>query len=213
MGRAIPRFLLSKSTQSKSKGTFIIHTLDPQFIAEPEFDEIRQIIDCHIVEVFQGGTLYSDKAREIADKEIPTWWRYSGIHDSSDLRDKIIASLSKFVFLSNVEKEFTVEEAQEVLRIIFPTKAKNLNRSVDSYGIKHDFERISMLFNSGGKKKYCNNETIKKALAKEGFRTKQDSEGSPNVVANISEAELKLIRKIGFYRVNNIHGAEPFIIG
>ena len=210
MGRAFPRFLLSKSTQPKSKGTFIIHTLDPAFIAEPTFNEIRQIIDIHIVEVWQQGTYYSDKAREIADKEIPNWWKYSGIHDSCDPRDQVISKLSKLDFLRNVREHFTVEEAQQVIRIIFPNKAKNFYRGSTSYGIKHDFERISEMFNSDGIAKYCGNDVIKTALKLEGFKTKEEAPNSPNIFANLVEQEVKLIQSFGYYRVNHFNALETF---
>ncbi len=211
MGRAYPRFLLSKSTQAKSKGTFIIHTLNPAFIAEPEFNEIRQIVGVHIVEVFEKGTFYYDKAREIAYKEIPNWWKYSGIHDSYDSRDKIISGLSKLLFLNDRSKEFTVEEAREVLKIVFPTKAKNFCHEVTTYGIKHDFERISSLFNKSGDTKSCNNETIKEGLVLEGFNTKEQSPNSPNLIANLADAEVNRLRKMSFYRINNLTATDSFV--
>ncbi len=202
MGRAYPRFLLSKSTQSKSKGTFIVHTLEPQFIAEPQFNDVRQLIDLHVIEVFKEGTFYRDQANEIAAKEIPNWWKFSGIHDSCDPRDKLIAGLSKLTFISNYREHF-VEEAREVIKLAFPTKAKNLNHDVTTYGIKHDFERISTLFIKTDSTKYCSNDTIKKALELEGFKTKVEEPGSPNLIANLAEAELNRFRKIAFYSANN----------
>ena len=211
MARTYPRFLLSKASQSKSKGTFIIHTLEPPFIAEPLFNDLRQIIDVNILKVWEEDLLPFVKAGEIAEKEIPKWWKYSGIHDSSDPRDQLISKLSKLDFLRDYHSAFTVEEAQEVIKIVFPTKAKNFYHGSNSYGLKHNFERLSMLFISGlYKNKYCSNDTIKSALINEGFRTKQDSPNSPNIVANICEAEIKIIRKFGYYRVNNMANSEAF---
>jgi hypothetical protein len=203
MGRAYPRFLLSKSTQAKSKGTFVIHTLDPQFIGELSFNDARQITDVHVIEAFHQGTYYYNKACEIAEKEIPNWWKYSGIHDSCDLRDKLIAGLSKLPFITNYKEHFTVEEAREIMKIAYTGRAKNLYYDVNTYGIKHDFERISTLFNKTGQSKYCSNDTIKEALELEGFKTKTDKTGSPNLIANFVESEVNRLRKIGFYSVNN----------
>lgn len=210
MGRAYPRFLLSKSTQAKSKGTFIIHTLDPVFIAEPAFNEIRQIIDVHVVEVYQQGTFYFDKATQIADKEIPTWWKYSGIHDSCEPADKIISKLQKLDFLKRKESDYSIEEAQEVIKIVFPNKANAYNKNITSYGLKHCLERISQLFISENINKYCSNNTLKHALKLQGFKTKEDGPGSPNVIANISEKDLNIIEPIGFYRINNFGTTESF---
>jgi hypothetical protein len=210
MGRAYPRFLLCKSTQPKSKGTFIIHTTDPQFIAEPEFNDARQIVSVHVIEAFQQGTFYYSKACEIADKEIPTWWKFSGIHDSCDSRDKLIASLAKLSFISNYREHYTIEEAREVIKVAYPTRAKNIYHGVNTYGIKHDFERISTLFNKSGQSKYCSNDTVIKALELEGFKTKLEEPGSPNFIANFSESEVNRMRKIGFYCVNNPQG-ESFL--
>lgn len=211
MGRAYPRFLLSKSTQSKSKGTFIVHTLDPQFVAEPEFNDARQIIGVHVIQAFQQGTHYYNKACEIAEKEIPNWWKFSGVHDSCDPRDKLIAGLARLPFMSNYREHFTVEEAREVLRIAYPTKAKNLFHDVNTYGIKHDFERISTLFNKSEHTKYCSNDTIKEALELEGFKTKVDSPGSPNLIANFAESEVNRFRKIAFFSINNSETIGSFV--
>jgi hypothetical protein len=200
MGRYFPRFLLSRSTQAKSKGTFIIHTLDPGFIAEPTFDEARRIIDIHVVHVFEQGTFYQEKAKEIAEKEIQKWWKYSGIHDSCDPRDRLISKLSALSFLRDNSSQFTVDQATEVIKILYPTKAKRLNTDVSSYGIKHDLERLSLLFLPGLSTKYCSNDTIKEAFAKEGFKHSSDG---PNEFYNISEKECHLVRKIAFYLVNN----------
>lgn len=200
MGRSYPRFLLSRSTQGKSKGTFIIHTLDPGFIAEPAFDDARRIIDIEVIKVFENGTYYEDKALEIAKTEVPKWWRYSGIHDSADPRDRIVSKLSTLFFLSDESQPFTIEEAQETIRILFPTKANKIYNLTTSYGIKHHLERLSMMFNPKSSSKYCGNDVIKEAFKREGFDHKVDGQ---NECYNILEKEYKRVSKMAFQIVNN----------
>jgi hypothetical protein len=200
MGRSYPRFLLSKSTKAKSKGTFIIHTLDPAFLAEPFFDDARRLIDISVIDIFgNNGTYYWEKARAIASNEIPDWWKYCGIHESTDKRDILLSKLSSLSFLRNSE-EYTVEDVYEMIKIIYPTKAKRIYKQIDSYGIKHDFERISTLLLSTIGKKYCTNDTVKAAFSIAGFESISDG---PNEHYNISEGESNLIRKIGLFAVNN----------
>jgi hypothetical protein len=84
MARQHPRFLLSSSTTGKSKGFFIIHTLEPRFIATPEFNEGRNIEECRVLDVWsEGFDKWHPDVRE-ALEEVNNWWKYSRIHDSND---------------------------------------------------------------------------------------------------------------------------------
>lgn len=200
MGRSIPRFLLSHVSNTKTKGTFIVHTLDPGFVAEIVLDEARQIQEIEIIKVFESGSYYKEEARSIADQQIRDWWKYSGMSLSCDPRDKIISKLSSFAFLKDNSTEFSVDEAREMIRVAYPTKAKRIYSEVNSNGIKHDFERISGLFLKGATKKYCTRQTVEEAFAKEGFEVRTESDGN---TFNISEKECSRFRKLCFFIANN----------
>lgn len=211
MKRSYPRFLLSKSTQTKSKGIFIIHTLEPAFIAVPTFNQIRQIEYVDVIKVWPEGFKYLDEARVIAKQEIPKWWRYSGIHDSYDPIDKIITQLQKLDFLrTGPSPHYTIDQAQEVIRIIFPRKTDNFFHDRTSYGLKHDLEAISQLFNDKDLYKYCGNDVLKQALINEGFKIKESFPGSPNVIVNISQHDVHMIESLAYYRVNNFNKTESY---
>lgn len=210
MGRQFPRFLLCNSSTAKSKGLFIVHSLEPRFIAIPEFSEGRGIQDCRVIEVWSDGyNKYDGKVLQVVE-EIPNWWKYSGIHESNDPRDKVISGLSKLKFLKDSSTHFTIEQVQEVIKIVFPTKAKRVNDSRSSYGLKHDVERISSIFISRHSNKYCSNDTLKEAMANEGFKATKEDPNSPNEHYNISEKELNIISKLGFNRINNYTESESF---
>jgi len=210
MGRKYPRFLLCNTTTGKSKGTFIIHTLEPQFICKPEFTDGRGIEDVWILEIWSDGFDRFSPEVVQAKEDINDWWRYSGIHDSPDPRDKVISGLSKLDFLKDATTHYTVEQAQEVIKIIFPSRAKSINTTKTSYGLKHDLERLSGMFLSGDRRKYCSNDTLKEAMKNEGFHSRQDGPNSPNEFYNITEKELNLMRKLTFYRANHSFKGETF---
>ena len=173
MAKKFPRFLISDPTNVKEKGPFIIHTLEPQFICKPEFDDKRNVVDFRILEVFGSSPSHSE-ADEIA-KEIPLWYRHSGIHQSSNTADKIFSEISKCEFVKNYQEHYTVEEASTIVSILFPTKAKAIYEGSSSYGLKHLLEHLSrtILNTKYGVKKYCSNDTIIKAFELQGFRMKE----------------------------------------
>ncbi len=208
MGRQFPRFLLCSSINAKSKGVFIIHSLEPRFICKPVFNKGRLLGDCDVLDIWTEGVhKYSIEVSNVID-DLRKWWRYSGIHESSNPKDQIISKLSKLDFLRDADNHFTLEEAQEVVKIIFATKAKNINTSRSSYGLKHDFERLSRMFLSGSRSKYCSNDILKDAMKKEGFNSKLDSPNSPNEFYNISEKELNMIDDIATFIANNYYHKE-----
>jgi hypothetical protein len=91
---------------------------------------------------------------------------------------------------------FTVDQAREVIRIVFPTRTKNINTNHSSYGIKHLFERLTSYIGGEGRHKYCSNQTIKEAMRLEGFQV-YEQQGTPNHFYNISEADYKAVDLMG----------------
>src|SRR5690349_17680489 len=114
MGRQFPRFLLCTSSTAKSKGVFVIHTLEPRFICKPVFNKGRLLEDYDVLDVWTEGVhKYSIEVSKVLD-DLGKWWQNSGIHESSDPKDQLISKLSRLDFLRDADKHFTVEEVQEV---------------------------------------------------------------------------------------------------
>lgn len=193
MSRGFPRFLFSNPTNVKSEGPFIIHTLEPQFIAKPEFDEKRNIVDCRVLKVWSKD-YDSEQVYDILD-EIPSWFKLSGNQQSSNQDDIVIAAVNKLTFLKEFRTHFTVEEARSLVRLLFPTKTKTIYEGSSSYGLKHFFEHVSRsVINSEFRSsKYCGNDTIIQAFEEEGYKWKQEG---PNRYMNISAKEVNKAYKL-----------------
>lgn len=196
MGKQFPRFLISNATNTKTKGPFIIHTLQPKFICKPLFDTKRNLIDLTAIEMFndQDAELKHVKAFEVFE-DMREWYRYSGVHQSDNLEDKILSEIYSFDFLKDEAlTPFTVEQIRDVIKIIFPTKAKSIYNGSSSYGLKHLMEHISQtVLGTGRVNKYCSNDDLKKAFEIENF--KHTTEG-PNRYYNILASELNRAKKL-----------------
>jgi hypothetical protein len=193
MAKKFPRFLISDPTNVKFRGPFIVHTLEPQFICRPEFDEKRHVVDCFLLETFGNDNL-ANEASEIM-KEIPEWYKHSGIHQSNHAEDKLLSEIGGCEFLKDHLTHYSVEDARKIIRILFPTKAKKIYEGSSSYGIKHLFEHISETI-SGLKfstKKYCSNNTVIEAFEKEGFRMKEEG---LNRYMNLLASEINRAKKL-----------------
>jgi len=193
MKKQFPRFLFSDPTNVKEKGPYIVHTLEPQFICKLEFDKKRHVIDCRVLEIF-------DKNFSLLDvwpisKEIPEWYKHSGIHQSSNIEDKVLSEMSKCEFLQNHDEHYTVDEARQVVRILFPSKAKKIYEGSSSYGLKHLLEHVSEVVANVkfSTKKYCSNDTMIAAFEKEGFRMK---EAGPNRYMNLLASEVNRAKRL-----------------
>lgn len=196
MGKQFPRFLISNATNTKNKGLFIIHTLPPKFICKPIFDAKRNIQDLTAIEMFneEDEPLKHVKAYEVLE-DMRDWYRYSGVHQSDNVEDKIVSEMHKLDFLKDEQlTPFTVEQVQSVIRIIFPTKAKTIYQGSSSYGLKHFMEHISQtMLGKGRINKYCSNDTLKKAFELEGFKHKEEG---PNRCYNILASEINRAKKL-----------------
>jgi len=187
MARKYPKLLWSNPSNTKSSGPFVVHTQYPRFIAKPHFDEKRNLIDTSIIEMWEEKSSTVD-AWEI-QKEIPMWFNESGRYQSIHEDDKLICGLSRLEFLKNNSEDYTVDEARQVLRVLFSVKAKTIYHGSSSYGLKHLLEHISSAFGKRHIYKYCGNDIIIKAFELEGFRfLKEDS--SPNLHFNITKKEV-----------------------
>lgn len=193
MARKYPKFLWSNPTITKSSGHFIIHTQNPRFIAKPHFDQKRWLYDTVIVEIWEND--YDSSELLEVQKEIITWFNESGRIHSVDPDDKLICGLTQLEFLKNTREHFTVEQAQAVIRVIFPTKARNIYHSSSSYGLKHLFERISRFNDRHRAWKYCSNYTLIKAMELEGFRSVKTTD-TVNPHFNLSSKEVKTVQRI-----------------
>lgn len=89
---------------------------------------------------------------------------------------------------------WTVDQARQVIRIVFQKKSRYINIRHSSYGIKHLLERLSSNFGTIPGYKYCSNQTVKEAMRLEGFVVAENK--TPNHYYNISEAEYKSVDKI-----------------
>lgn len=196
MGKEFPRFLISNATNTKNKGPFIIHTLAPKFICKPLFDTKRRLYDLTSIEMFnpEDNALKHVKAHEVL-RDMQEWYRYSGIHQSDNQEDKILSEMDALRFLSEEQLiDFTVDQVQSIIRVIFPTKAKNIYYGSSSYGLKHFMEHISQsVLQKGGINKYCSNDTLKEAFELEGFKHKEDG---PNRYYNILASEINRAKKL-----------------
>ena len=193
MSRGFPRFLFSNPTNVKTEGPFIIHTLKPQFIVKPEFDAKRNIINSRVLKVWTEE--YDLRTVDEIIKEIPAWFKLSGIQQSSNQDDIVIAAISRFSFLTDISSHFSVEQAKYLIRILFPTKTKKIYEGSSSYGIKHLFEHVSMSFfnTKYSMNKYCSNQTVIQAFEEEGYKWIQDG---PNRHMNISAKEINRAYKL-----------------
>ena len=123
------------------------------------------------------------------------WYKYSGVHQSDNVEDKMLSEVHNLNFLSDEElKPFTVEQVQAVIRIIFPTKAKTFYHGSSSYGLKHFMEHISQtILGKGRINKYCCNDTLKEAFEIENFKHKEEG---PNRHYNILASEINRAKKL-----------------
>ncbi len=196
MGKQFPRFLISNATNTKTKGSFIIHTLPPKFICKPIFDAKRNLIDLTAVEMFneEDHEFKYVKSNGVLN-DMREWYKYSGLHQSDNAEDKILSEVHNLKFLSEQElKPFTVEQVQSVIKIIFPTKAKTIYNGSSSYGLKHFMEHISQTILGRGRiNKYCSNDTLKEAFEIENFKHKEEG---PNRYYNILASEINRAKKL-----------------
>ena len=189
MGRKYPRFLYCDAINTKSEGPFIIHTLSPKFICQPEFDKKRRLISVQIVDNWDSATF---SERYTIQEEISKWFNFSGRQYSAHPKDRILSQLSGLEFLSDNSIPFTVDQAVEVVKICFPTKTKTINQHHTSYGLKHLMERISDLYTKPYNK-YCSNDTMKAAFELLGFNS---TAIGPNCQYNISEKDYNNINEL-----------------
>lgn len=194
MSRGYPRFLFSNPSDTKDAGPFIIHTLEPQFIVKPKFDDKRNITECKLLEVWSKE--YDQMQMLRIKNEIPQWFRRSGIEQSTHQDDILLTALHRLDFLKQRPEHFTVEQAQILVRLFFKTKNKGFYEGSSSYGIKHFFERVSRFVMEDklhASWKYCSNDTVKDAFEAEGFRHIQQG---PNRYFNISAREIHKAYKL-----------------
>lgn len=104
---------------------------------------------------------------------------------------RLKSALSKVDISYDHRTEFTVEEVEKVIAVLFPKRSEKLYRKATSYGFKHVMERISELFNDSGIPKYCNNRTFISAMQNAGFRAEPEIKGSPNYFFNIETRQAK----------------------
>lgn len=196
MAKQFPRFLISNATNTKIKGPFIVHTLPPKFICKPLFDEKRNLVDITHIEMFneEDKSLKYVNAHSVFD-EMKEWYKYSGVHQSDNIEDKVLSEIHKLNYLNDeAVTPFSVEQVQEIIKIILPTKAKNIYNGSSSYGLKHLMEHISQTVLGNGRiNKYCSNEVLKNAFEIEKFRYTQEG---PNRYYNILASELNRAKKL-----------------
>ncbi|MDB5012824.1 MAG: hypothetical protein JWQ25_1026 [Daejeonella sp.] len=192
MARKYPKFLWSNPTNIKSEGPFIVHTQKPRFLAKPYFDNQRNLHSISVLEMWdEDYEPFDSKVLEV-QQEIYIWFDHSGRSISIHPHDNIIWEISRLEFLKDNRVEFTVEQAREIVRILFSTKPKGIYKTSSSYGFKHLMERISGFINKGNRK-YCSNDTMIEAFKMEGFR--QVMEG-PNAYMNLSAKDVKTARML-----------------
>lgn len=192
MSRGYPRFLFCDPANIKDMGPYIIHTIEPQFIVKPRFDERRNIIHWKVLGVWSYG--FGELAIDKIAHEIPEWFRRSGIQQSSNEDDVLISAIQKMSFLGNVSEAITVEEAKQMINVMFPTKTKTIYEGTSSYGIKHFFEHVSaFVVGERFKNKYCSNDTVIQAFEELGYKWKQHG---PNRDFNISAREINKAKRL-----------------
>src|ERR1700744_995911 len=108
MARKYPRFLLSNPNNTKSDGPFIIHTLEPQFIVKPQFDNKRNYYDSILIDVWTKDYDILDVYKTI--EEIPIWYKHSGRFQSMNEDDRLIVSVNQLEFLLDRDTHFSVYE-------------------------------------------------------------------------------------------------------
>jgi len=196
MAKQFPRFLISNATNTKTKGPFIVHTLPPKFICKPLFDAKRNLVDLTSIEMFneEDNAQKYENAHGVLD-DMKEWYKYSGMHQSDNAEDKVLSDIQKLTFLNDdALTPFTVEQVQEVIRIILPSKAKTIYNGSSSYGLKHLMEHISQtVLGKGRINKYCSNDILKDAFEIENFRHNQEG---PNRYYNILASELNRAKKL-----------------
>ncbi|WP_256009465.1 hypothetical protein [Desertivirga xinjiangensis] len=192
MARKFPKFLWTNPDNSKSEGPFLIHSQEPRFIAKPKFTEQRFMHEVSIIEMWDDSCGPFDPQVEEIKEEIIKWFNYSGRGTSIHPDDKIIWAISKLPFLKDNETEFSVDNARELIRILFPSQAKTIYQTSSSYTFKHLFERISS-YVSKGRYKYCGNDTMITAFELEGFKLRMDG---PNAYMNLLPQEVETARTL-----------------
>ena len=192
MARKQPKFLWSNPTNAKSDGPFIVHTQEPRFLAKPHFDEQRNFHSISILEMWSETYDQFDLAVQQVKQEIFKWFDHSGRGISIHPYDKIIWETSRLGYLKENHVDFDVEQAREIVRILFPTKTKGIYKLSNSYGFKHLLERISGTLNKR-QRKYCSNDTMIEAFKLEGFKLIMDG---PNAYMNLSAKEVKAARTL-----------------
>jgi len=133
-----------------------------------------------------------------AMKELPDWFKHSGIYQSNNEDDILIASIKKMDFLLDYKSHFTVDQARELIKVLFPTKTKKIFEGSSSYGFKHLFEVISKsaIDSKYDMNKYCSNATAINAFELEGFDWIQEG---PNRYMNLSAKEVNKVYKLFRY--------------
>jgi hydroxymethylpyrimidine pyrophosphatase-like HAD family hydrolase len=192
MARKYPKFLWSNPTNAKSDGPFIVHTQEPRFLAKPYFDEQRKFNSISILEMWDNTYGPFDREVQEVKEEIYNWFEHSGRSISIHPDDKVIWEISRLGYLKENKVEFTVDQAREIVRILFPTKPKTVYKTSSSYGFKHLLECISGSINKGNRK-YCSNDTMIEAFKLEGFKQVMDG---PNAFMNLSAKEVKTARTL-----------------
>lgn len=187
MARKYPKFLWSNPTNAKSDGPFIVHTQEPRFLAKAHFDEQRNFHSISILEMWDDTYGSFDPEVQEIKEEIFNWFEYSGRSMSIHPNDKIVWAITRLEYLKENQVDFTVDQAREVVRILFPTVSKTIYKANSSYGFKHLLERISGSINKGNRK-YCSNDTMIEAFKLEGFKLVMDG---PNAFMNLSTKEVK----------------------
>lgn len=191
MARKYPKFLWSNPSNTKSSGPFIIHTLYPRFIAKPIMDDQRNLLDCMTVEIWEKD--YDYASLNAAKDEIPQWFKHSGRLQSNYKEDQIILAVKNLPFLLDNKNHFTVDEARQLIRLLFPTKSRTIYKRSSSYGLKHLFERVSRYAIFNGNNKYCSNDTAIEAFELEGYRWIQEG---PNRYMNLSTTEVQMALRL-----------------
>lgn len=85
--------------------------------------------------------------------------------------DRLIGILSSLPFLTDNFCDFSIEEAQILIGVLFPTKATKVYVEKSTYHLKHLFETISCVIGGikHGGMKYCAVATLVYAFQQQGF--------------------------------------------
>jgi hypothetical protein len=101
-----------------------VHTLSSRFVCKLEFDDRRFLISVHYVGNWEDA---DNSVRDEVFQELRKWYNFSGRKQSSHPKDQILVQLEALEFLKNSEN-FTVEQAAEIIKICFPSKATTVNK-------------------------------------------------------------------------------------